>query len=182
METPHDLFRQTLAATGDRIAAIRSIRERFGLDLRQAKEVMLQAEGTAASLAEHEERIAAALEQALADRTPAESAATTDRLVSVPNTASFYSSLNTDLSPEQVAGLYGALGWKVRKCSWTDFEIFGLWCELVIEAKSPILMHGAVADVLAHVEELVAPLRKAGVPFSAQCYGPDGELLREFSG
>lgn len=60
MDLPHDQFRRVVAETGDRIAAIRAIRERFGLDLRQAKEVMLQAEGTAASLAEHEERIAAA--------------------------------------------------------------------------------------------------------------------------
>jgi len=52
MESPHDHFRRVVAETGDRIAAIRSIRERFGLDLRQAKEVMLQAEGTASSLAE----------------------------------------------------------------------------------------------------------------------------------
>jgi hypothetical protein len=63
MESPHDHFRRLVADTGDRIAAIRAIRERFGLDLRQAKEVMLQADGTAASLAEHEERIAAALER-----------------------------------------------------------------------------------------------------------------------
>jgi len=61
MDSPHDHFRRVVADTGDRIAAIRAIRERFGLDLRQAKEVMLQAEGTAASLAEHEERIAAVL-------------------------------------------------------------------------------------------------------------------------
>lgn len=63
MDSPHDHFLRVLADTGDRIAAIRAIRERFGLDLRQAKEVMLQAEGTGASLAEHEERIAVALEQ-----------------------------------------------------------------------------------------------------------------------
>jgi uncharacterized protein DUF6980 len=58
VESPHEVFRQTLASTGDRIAAIRTIRERFGMDLRQAKEIMLQAESTAASLAEHEVRIA----------------------------------------------------------------------------------------------------------------------------
>jgi hypothetical protein len=63
MESPHDHSRRVLADTGDRITAIRSTRERFGLDLRQAKEVMLQAEGAAASLAQHEERIATALQQ-----------------------------------------------------------------------------------------------------------------------
>lgn len=61
--TPHELFNAVVKSTGDRVVAIRTIRERFGLDLRQAKEVMLQAEGAAASLDEHEERIAADLEE-----------------------------------------------------------------------------------------------------------------------
>ena len=30
-----------------------------------------------------------------------------------------------------------------------------------------------VADVIAHAEELVAPLRAAGVTFLAKCYGPE---------
>jgi hypothetical protein len=64
MDTPHDLFRRVMAETGDRITAIRVIRERFDLDLAQAKEVMLQAEGTAASLNEHQERLAEILERA----------------------------------------------------------------------------------------------------------------------
>jgi len=48
VETPHDLFQQVVANTGDRIAAIRAIRSRFGLDRRQAQEVMLQVEGVVA--------------------------------------------------------------------------------------------------------------------------------------
>jgi hypothetical protein len=72
LETPHGVFLQTLAATGDRIAAIRTIHERFGLDPRQAKEVMLQAEGTVNSLDEHEERVAIQIGQFLANRNPQE--------------------------------------------------------------------------------------------------------------
>jgi HTH-type transcriptional regulator/antitoxin MqsA len=68
MTTPHELFREVFGSTGDRIAALRAIRERFGLDLRQAKEVMLQAEGMATSLDEHQERLADALERAFEDR------------------------------------------------------------------------------------------------------------------
>jgi len=64
MTTPHELFRDIFASTGDRIAAFRAIREGFGLDFSQAKKVMLQAEGTASSLDEHEGRLADALEQA----------------------------------------------------------------------------------------------------------------------
>ena len=66
MESPHEVFRQTLALTGDLITAIRVIRERFGLDLGQAKEVMLQAEGIAASRQEHEERFIPAVKEAIA--------------------------------------------------------------------------------------------------------------------
>jgi ribosomal protein L7/L12 len=63
MDSPHELFRDVLTATGDYIAAIRAIREHFGLDLRSAKEVMYQAEGTATSLDEHHAKLAEALEQ-----------------------------------------------------------------------------------------------------------------------
>ena len=79
MAKAHDLFRQTFAATGDRMAALKAVRVRFGLDLRQAKEVMLQAEGTAASVDEHEERIAIALEQVLAEQRHADPGAAADR-------------------------------------------------------------------------------------------------------
>jgi hypothetical protein len=68
MDTPHEVFRQVLAATGDRIAAIRTIRERFGLDVRQAKEIMLQAEGVAESHDEHLQAMAWELENVLQPR------------------------------------------------------------------------------------------------------------------
>jgi len=55
MESPLEVFQQTLAATGgDTITAIRTIRERFGLNPREAKEVMLQSDGAADRLDEHQ--------------------------------------------------------------------------------------------------------------------------------
>jgi hypothetical protein len=102
-------------------------------------------------------------------------------MATVPDSSNFFSSLDTTMSREQVAGLYGDLGWRIRKCSQMDFEVISDWAELVIEAESPILMHGPVADLQARAEELVAPLRDAGVAFSAECYGPapGRELLLE---
>jgi hypothetical protein len=97
----------------------------------------------------------------------------------LPDGSNFFSALDTPLSREEIAGLYGARGWRVRKCSWVDYEVISDWAELVIEAESPILMHGPVADLPARAEELVAPLREAGVSFTAECYGPDRELLLE---
>ena len=95
--------------------------------------------------------------------------------------SNFYSVLNTALSKAQVATLYSVLGWKIRKCTWVDYEIESDWAALVIEADSPILMHGNVTDPLARVDELVAPLRAANIAFTAECYSesPDRQPLRE---
>ena len=55
------------AAGGDDIAGIRVIRERFGLDLTAAKEVMHRASGATTSLSEHQGQLASGLLQALDD-------------------------------------------------------------------------------------------------------------------
>ena len=91
----------------------------------------------------------------------------------IPDRPNFYGSLDTCLTKAQIADLYLALGWEVRMCSWEDYEVESDWAELVIEAESPILMHGAVADIPFRAQELVAPLRAAGISFSAEFYGPE---------
>jgi hypothetical protein len=96
-----------------------------------------------------------------------------------PDESNFFSSLKTGLSRCQVADLYAPLGWRIRKCSWTDYEIEIAWADLVIEAESPILMHGPVADVLVNADRILAPLRAAGVAYSAECYDEARNLLRE---
>jgi len=93
----------------------------------------------------------------------------------VPDLSNFFSSLNTTFSREQVAALYEAIGWRVRKCSWAEYEVQCDWAELIIESESPILMHGPVADMGARAEELISPLRAAGISFTAECYGPEPE-------
>lgn len=70
---------------------------------------------------------------------------------------------------------------EVRKCGWDEFEISCDWAELVLEADSPILIHGAVADVLENSERLLAPLREAAIGYRAECYDESGELIREFA-
>ena len=77
-------------------------------------------------------------------------------MAELPDGSNFFSALHTCLSREQVAGLYGALGWQVRKCSWVDYEITSDWAELVIEAESPILMHGPEPDrkLLLNIQSL----------------------------
>lgn len=97
----------------------------------------------------------------------------------LPDSSNFYCALLTSLTREEVAALCGALGWHVSKCSRTDYEVRSAWAELVIEGESPILMHGPVTDLAANAETLVAPLRAAGITFTAECYSPKADLLRE---
>ncbi len=101
----------------------------------------------------------------------------------IPNSSNFFSSLNTRLSRKQIANLYKSLGWQVRKCSWTDYEVRSDWAELIIESESPILIHGPVANLPTRIEDLVAPLRNADVSFNAECYGPepDNVLILEIA-
>jgi hypothetical protein len=94
---------------------------------------------------------------------------------------SLHCALRTTLSKDAIAALYGMRGWQVRKCAWTDYEVRCGWAELVIDAESPVLMHGLVADVLAHMDEILEPLRTASIPFVAECYDMDMTLLKEFS-
>jgi hypothetical protein len=98
------------------------------------------------------------------------------------DSSNFFLALDTTLSQEQVAGLYRAIGCRVRKSSWFDYEVLSDWAELVIEAERPILMHGWVANLPTRAEELVTPLRAAGVSFTGECYGPhpDQELFLVF--
>jgi hypothetical protein len=98
-------------------------------------------------------------------------------MTGLPDASNFFSVLDTHLTPAEVAGLYAALGWRVRKCSWVDYEVISDWAELVIDDTSPILMHGPVADLPARAEEVVAPLRAAEVSFTAECYGLEQELV-----
>lgn len=65
MKSPHDVYRETVAETKDPKAGIRALRAKFGMSVSEAKEVMLQAEGTAKSLSEHQARLVPDLEKAL---------------------------------------------------------------------------------------------------------------------
>ncbi len=91
--------------------------------------------------------------------------------------SNFHSALTTALSREQVARLYQAVGWRMEKCGWNDYEVFGSdESELVVEGESPILMHGKCVDV----DAVLRPLRAARVEFTAELYGPDGTLVEQF--
>ena len=86
------------------------------------------------------------------------------------------------MSCRQVSQLYEKRGWSIRKCGRSEYEISSDWAELVLESESPLLLHGPVADLPARADELLEPLRTAGIPFTAEYYGPppERELLAEW--
>jgi hypothetical protein len=99
----------------------------------------------------------------------------------MPDSSNFYSSLHTRRTRREVGALFEAAGWAVREPDdWDHLEVHCPWAELVIESESPILMHGLVADVAANGDRVLAPLRAGGVGFTAEGYGPENELVREW--
>jgi len=70
---PRKLFREVLRDTKDPLAAIRAVREVFGLSVEEAKEVWLQATGQAATLSKHQEKLAAALPRVVCPKCRADS-------------------------------------------------------------------------------------------------------------
>ena len=99
----------------------------------------------------------------------------------IPESSNFFASLYTARSRRQIAEWFTPPTWVVRKCSWAGYEISSPFAELVIEAESPTLLHGPVAEVEANAGRILATLRAAGIGYTAEGYGAGGELLREWA-
>ncbi|MDY3556514.1 hypothetical protein R5W24_005680 [Gemmata sp. JC717] len=104
----------------------------------------------------------------------------------LPHTANLFGWLDTNLPPGQAARLFAYRGWEMRKCSRADYEVACEVAELVIEAASSgpngVLVHGAVADVVANLPRLIAPLARAGIAYSFECYDERFELIHHVRG
>jgi len=80
----------------------------------------------------------------------------------------------------RVARLYERLGWEVRKSGWAESEMRSPVAELVVQAESPVLLHGLVLGDLDTVESVLAPLREAEAVFEGECYDGSGKLLKDY--
>ncbi|MEW5928043.1 MAG: hypothetical protein AB1941_11205 [Gemmatimonadota bacterium] len=97
----------------------------------------------------------------------------------LPDGSNFFSSVRGGAGAEAVRDAYARAGWSVRACGRAEWEAASPFAELVVEGADPVLVHGAVADIVRNAERAVAPLSEAGIPFHAECYGADGALLAE---
>jgi hypothetical protein len=106
--------------------------------------------------------------------------------IPLPDTSNLFGSLDTGFAPARVAQLFAFRGWEMRKCSWTDYEVTCEVAELVIKASSGkpncVLIHGAAADVVANLPQIVEPLARAGIPYSFECYDQAFELIHHARG
>ena len=98
----------------------------------------------------------------------------------IPESSTFFAALNTALPRRRIAEWFTPPTWVVRQCDWTDYEVSSPFAELVIEADSPTLLHGPVAEVEANADRILGALRAAGIGYKAEGYDADGELLREW--
>lgn len=94
--------------------------------------------------------------------------------------SNFFAALDTCLSQVQVAEVFERAGWARRRASWAAYAVQTSWAELLIEAKRPILLHGSVTDIASNANRILGVLKRAGLPYEGECYGPGGELMREF--
>lgn len=101
-----------------------------------------------------------------------------------PEFFDFFATLDTRCSRRRIAALFAPPTWSVRKCGWTDYEVISTFAELVIEADSPILLHGLAispsADVEATIDRILALLRAAGIGYTAECYNSTGSLIGQW--
>ena len=98
----------------------------------------------------------------------------------IPEFSNFFATLHTTRSRRWVAGRFRSPTWSVRKCSWTAYEVISQFADLIIEAESPIVLHGPVAEVKASADRILAILRVASISYNAECYDAGGQLLREW--
>ena len=65
----------------------------------------------------------------------------------IPESSNFFASLHKTRWRRSLARLFTPPIWTVRKCGRADYEVNSPFADLVIEAVSPALLHGAVANV-----------------------------------
>ena len=100
-------------------------------------------------------------------------------MAELPDRTNFYSSVQTGMQPEEIARLFAPPVWRVRKCSWTDFEAVSDFAEVVIESSNPVLVHGPVAEVTVNSLRVVEPLAAAGLSGTFECYDESDALIVE---
>lgn len=93
-----------------------------------------------------------------------------------PDYVNFYSSFDNK-SPKELKELLERNGWKSRKESWEDFELYNQWSELnLLKDNNNSLLKGSI-KTNENYETLLDIFRKESVKFLAELYDENGELI-----
>lgn len=87
--------------------------------------------------------------------------------------------LTTELSPFQVAEKFRNIGWRLRKCSWDEYEIRSEYAELIIHSARPILMSGEILESRNGAESILSSLRESGIGCDAELYDEGNQMIQE---
>lgn len=100
-------------------------------------------------------------------------------MAELPERTNFYCSVHTKQGAKELAELFTPPDWRVRKCSWKDYEAKSDFAEVVIESTDPVLIHGPVANVEVNSLRIVELLVAAGFSGKFECYDESGSLAFE---
>ena len=90
--------------------------------------------------------------------------------------SNFFATIFTEKSKEKISQVYESEGWKVRKSSFTDFEISQDWASITIAGNQEILMHGIVVEVENRAFKITAPLIHHKISHKVEFYDADDNL------
>jgi hypothetical protein len=96
----------------------------------------------------------------------------------IPNQNNLYGTIFSVDSKKFLAEKLEAVGWNIRKSSWTDYEARIEWGELAIEGdKENTLISGVIDPTMFNdLEQLCCSLK---IKYSLELYNDEGILIRE---
>ncbi|MFD5463081.1 hypothetical protein ACFWIQ_09680 [Kitasatospora sp. NPDC127059] len=80
--------------------------------------------------------------------------------------------LHSALSAPDVAQAFYAAGWRVRKSSWTEFEVEHAYAELELFPATPVRFRGVV--VPERIDELLSAFTTLGLSYTVELEDQDG--------
>lgn len=96
----------------------------------------------------------------------------------IPNQNNLYGTILNVKSKKILADMFAARGWRVRKSTWTDFEVRTNWSELTIENEDHIPLINGVIDPTMF-DDLRQLLNSFGVGYSIELYDNERTLIKK---
>ena len=93
---------------------------------------------------------------------------------------SIYATLDGAPDKTLLAQQFAAHGWHIRKAGWDAFEMRHACAELILEAQSPVLLHGnlcCIGDSEEILADMLRILQSAGQAYTVEIYDDNAQTL-----